>query len=69
MVTQQQHFERRVADLREFRNAERLAVQNLERLANEGCTEAEWNEAEAHHAMLLGAVKMAAAELALVYYE
>lgn len=68
-MTQQQHFERRVADLREFRNAERLAVAELERLANEGSTEEEWNEAEAHHAMLLGAVNIAAAELALVYYE
>lgn len=65
-MTQQQHFERRVADLWAFRKAEREAVQNMERAVDDPIAFA---EATREHEMILGAVRMAAAELAVVFYE
>jgi hypothetical protein len=66
-VSQQQHFERLVADLREFRRMERAAVENMERLA-ENCTATEWEAATEAHRVALGAVKTTAAELGVVWY-
>lgn len=64
-ITQQQRFERRVNDLREFRKMERDAVDALD--ARE--SEEEFNRANAHANMLKGAVQLAALELAKTYYE
>lgn len=65
-MTQAQHFERRLADLRAFRKAERDAVANLERAVDDPVA---WHDAKLAHEVILGAVKMAAAELAVTYYE
>jgi hypothetical protein len=65
-MTQPQHLERRVADLRAFRKAEREAVKNMERTVDDPIA---WAEAHREHEMILGAVKMAAEELAALFYE
>jgi hypothetical protein len=67
MAGQAERFERRLQDLRNFRAAEREAVQEMERAANG--THAEFLIAEANHQLWVGVVKTAAAELATVYYE
>jgi hypothetical protein len=64
---QQERFETRFADLREFRKAEREAVREMERAADG--THEEFLIAEANHRMWLDVVKTAAAELAVVYFE
>jgi hypothetical protein len=65
-MTQQQHFDRRLDDLRAFRKMEREAVEHLELTVDDPIA---WAEAKRAHDVILGAVKMAAAELAVVYYE
>jgi len=65
-TTQEKRFERRISDLRAFRMAEREAVATLERTVDDPVAFA---EAERAYTAILGAVKMAAAELAVVYYE
>jgi hypothetical protein len=67
MATQAERFERRLAELREFRYAEREAVREMERAANG--RHDEFLIAEANHRMWLDVVKIAAAELAVVYFE
>jgi hypothetical protein len=67
MATQAERFERRLAELREYRAAERAAVRDMELAANG--THADFLIAESIHRTWLDIVKRAAAELALVYYE
>lgn len=67
MATQAEHFENRLAELREYRAAERAAVRELERAARG--THEEFLIAEAHHKQWLDIVRRAAAELGKVYYE
>jgi hypothetical protein len=66
-TSQRERFDRRLATLLEYRQAERQAVRDLE-LAARG-THEEFLIAESIHRTWLDIVKQAAAELALVYYE
>lgn len=69
MTPQQKHFERRLSDLRAFREAERFAADEGCRLVNGPYTPEEYAASEAAYDVVRGAVKMAAEELAVVYYE
>ena len=65
-ITQEQRFERRVNDLRVFRLAERATVEAMERSVDDPIA---FDAATQAHEVVLDAVRMAAEELAVVYYE
>jgi hypothetical protein len=65
-TTQEQRFERRVDDLRVFRLAERVTVEAMERSVDDPIA---FDAAAQAHEVVLDAVRMAAEELAVVYYE
>jgi hypothetical protein len=66
-TSQRERFDRRLAMLLEYRQAERQAVRDLEQAANG--THEEFLIAESIHRTWLDIVKRAAAELATVYFE
>ena len=66
-TSQAARFERRLAELREYRAAERQAVADLEHAARG--SHDEFLIAESIHRTWVDIVKRAAAELAKVYYE
>ncbi len=69
-MTQAQHFENRLAELREYRAAERAAVRELERVAHaQPYDPTAFVDAETSHQMWLAIVRRAAEELGKVYYE
>lgn len=67
MAGQAERFERRLATLRQYRQAERQAVRDVEKAANG--THEEFLIAESIHRTWVDIVKQAAAELATVYFE